>query len=120
MKIKITLIAMLLFAGVVSTRAQGFQKRSPEERTQMLVNRLSDSLKLSDAQKTDVSAAYLDYFKGQDKLRESLQPGQRPEQADMDKLSDIRDAKLKIILKEEQYARLKSMEAAMRNRQKRS
>ncbi len=119
MKIKITLLAMLMFTGVVSIQAQqqgGFQRRTAEERSNTLVDKLSDSLKLSAAQKTDVNTVYLDFYKGQDKLREGLQPGVRPEKADLDNLSEIRDAKLKIILKEEQFAKLKLMEAAMRNR----
>jgi hypothetical protein len=118
MKSKITLFVMLMFAGILSTQAQQGQgqRRTAEERTQMLVTRLTDSLKLSDAQKGDVNKVYLEYYQGQDKLREGLAPGARPERADMDKLSDTRDAKLKIILKEEQFTKLKEMEAAMRNR----
>ena len=119
MKSKITLFVMLMFAGILSTQAQqgqGGQRRTPEERTEMLVNRLTDSLKLSAAQKGDVNTVYLDFYKAQDKLREGLQPGQRPERADQDKLSEARDAKLKVILKEEQFTKLKEMEAAMRNR----
>lgn len=117
MKIKITLLAMLMFMGVLSTQAQGGgQRRTAEERTTMIVDRLSDSLSLSAAQKTDVNAAYLEFYKGQDKLREGLEPGTRPDRAEMDKLSEARDAKLKIILKEDQFTKLKTMEAAMRNR----
>jgi hypothetical protein len=118
MKSKITVFVMLMFAGILSTQAQGQggQRRTPEERTEMIVNRLTDSLKLSAAQKGDVNTVYLDFYKAQDKLREGLQPGQRPERADLDKLSEARDAKLKIILKEDQFTKLKEMEAAMRNR----
>src|SRR6478672_8037685 len=116
MKSKITLFVMLMFAGILSTQAQQGQRRTAEERTKMTVDRVSDSLGLSAAQKTDIEPVYLDYYKGQDKLREGLAPGTRPERADMDKLTDARDAKLKIILKEEQFTKLKAMEAAMRNR----
>lgn len=117
MKIKITLFAILMLAGVVSTQAQqGPQRRTPEERTKMVVDRLTDSLKISAAQAADINTVYLDYYKGQDKLREGLAPGTRPERADMDKLTELRDAKLKVILKEEQFTKLKEMEAAMRNR----
>ena len=117
MKIKITLFAILMLVGVVSTQAQqGNQRRTPEERTKMVVDRLTDSLKISAAQATDINTVYLDFYKAQDKLREGLAPGTRPERADMDKLTELRDAKLKVILKEEQFAKLKEMEAAMRNR----
>lgn len=116
MKIKISLFVMLMFAGILSTQAQQGQRRTPEERTKGVVDRLTDSLKLSAAQQTDVSAAYLEYYNAQDKLRAGLAPGTRPEKADMDKLTEARDAKLKIILKDDQFAKLKEMEAAMRNR----
>ena len=116
MKIKITLLAMLMFVGILNTNAQKGQPRTPEERTKMTVDRLTDSLKISTAQQTDVNAAYLEYYNAQDKLRAGLAPGTRPERADMDKLTEARDAKLKIILKEDQFAKLKVMEAAMRQR----
>lgn len=118
MKIKLTLLSILLFVGIATTYAQQGQRRTPEERTQMTVGRLSDSLSLSKAQQTDINTVYLDFYKAQDKLREGLEPGTRPAQADMDKLVGDRDAKLKIILKEDQFTRLKAMEAAMRNRQR--
>lgn len=116
MKIKITLLAMLMFVGILSTQAQQGQRRTPEERTKMVVDRLNDSLKITQVQQTDISPVYLDYYKAQDKLREGLAPGTRPERADMDKLTEERDAKLKIILTPEQFTKLKEMEAAMRQR----
>ena len=119
MKIKIALFVTLMFVGILSTQAQQQgQRRTPEERTKMTVERLTDSLKISAAQQTDVSAAYLEYYNAQDKLRAGLAPGTRPEKADMDKLTEARDAKLKIILTADQFAKLKEMEAAMRNRQR--
>jgi hypothetical protein len=117
MKIKITLLAMLMFVGILSTQAQQQgQRRTPEERTKMVVDRLTDSLKINAAQATDINPVYMDYYKAQDKLREGLPPGTRPERADMEKLAEARDAKLKIILQEAQYTKLKEMEAAMRQR----
>lgn len=116
MKSKITLFVMLMFAGILSTQAQPGQRRTAEERTKGTIDRVSDSLGLSAAQKTDIAPVYLDFYKAQDKLREGLAPGTRPEKADMDKLTEARDAKLKIILKAEQFAKLKELEAAMRNR----
>jgi hypothetical protein len=116
MKIKITLLAMLMFVGIVGTQAQQRQQRTPEERTKMDVDRLTDSLKISAAQQTDINPVYMDYYKALDKLREGLAPGTRPERADMDKLTDARDVKLKIILTAEQFNKLKEMEAARRQR----
>lgn len=116
MKIKITLLAMLMFVGILSTEAQQGQRRTPEERTKLSVGRLTDSLKITPVQATDISTVYMEYYKAQDKLRENLAPGARPERADIEKLTDTRDAKLKVILKEDQYTKLKEMEAAMRQR----
>lgn len=116
MKSKLTLFVILMFVGILSSQAQQGQRRTPEERTKMTVDRLVDSIKISTAQQTDVTAAYLEYYNAQDKLRAGLAPGTRPEKADMDKLTDARDSKLKIILKEDQYVKLKEMEAAMRLR----
>ena len=120
MKNKLKLLVVLLFAGIFTASAQGgggnFQRRTPEERATGTVTRLTDSLALSKAQQTDITAVYLDFYKAQDKLREGLQPGERPAQADMDKLIGDRDAKLKVILKEDQFTHLKAMEEAMRNR----
>jgi hypothetical protein len=119
MKSKITLFVMLMFIGILSTQAQqgGFQRRTPEERTKMQVDRMGDSLKISAAQQKDVSTVFMDYYKAHDKLREGLAPGTRPERADIEKTVADRDAKLKIILTEQQFTRFKDMEAAMmRNR----
>lgn len=113
---KITLLTIVTFMGILSSRAQQGQRRTPEERTKMVIERMTDSLKLTSAQQGDVNTVYLEYYTGQDKLREKLQPGERPEKADTDKLVDARDAKLKIILKEDQFSKLKEMEAAMRQR----
>lgn len=119
MKSKITLFVMLMFAGILSTQAQqgqGGQRRTAEERTKMSIDRLTDSLKLSAAQASELNPVYTDFYKAQDKLREGLAPGTRPDQAEMIKLLETRDAKLKVILKEEQFTKLKAMDAARGNR----
>ncbi|MBA3673936.1 MAG: hypothetical protein H0W75_03110 [Chitinophagaceae bacterium] len=117
MKNRIILLVILVFMGVISAQAQQQgQRRTAEERSKMIVDKLSDSLKLIPAQKTDIDLVYLEFYKAQDKLREGLAPGTRPEKADIEKIAEARDAKLKIILKEDQYTKLKAMEAAMRQR----
>ena len=72
MKSKLTLFFMLMFVGILSSQAQQGQRRTPEERTKMTVDRLVDSIKISTAQQTDVTAAYLEYYNAQDKLRAGL------------------------------------------------
>ena len=119
MKSKLILVVMLMFLGIFSSRAQGFQRRTVEERTKMAIDRLVDSVKISDVQQKDITAVFTDYYKAQDKIREGLAPGARPERADMEKIMLERDTKLKIILTEDQYNRFKEMESAMRNRSQR-
>ena len=120
MKNKFKLLFILMFAGILSASAQGGgQQRTPEERAKMQVDRMTDSLKLTTAQQGDVTNTLVDYYKAMTKLREGLAPGTRPEKADTDKITADRDAKLKVILKEEQFNHFKDMEAAMRQRQQR-
>ncbi len=117
MKSKFTLLVIMIFAGILSIQAQqGGQRRTVEERVKQSISRISDSLKLSNAQQADVDIVLTEYYKAQDKLREGLTPGTRPERSDIEKIGDIRDAKLKIILTEPQYNKYKEMEAAMRKR----
>ena len=116
MKNKITLFIVLMFAGLLSTQAQGFQKRTVEERVKQSLDRVSDSMQITAAQRTDMGTAFSEFYTSQDKLRDGLAPGTRPERADIEKLVTIRDAKLRIILTEPQYDKFKEMDAAMRKR----
>lgn len=116
MKSKITFIIMLMFTGILCTQAQQGTKRTVEERVKQSVDRISDSLQLTKAQLPDVDAAFTQFYMAQDQLREGLAPGTRPERVAVEKLLEIRDAKLKIILTEPQYTKFKAMDAAMRQR----
>ncbi len=116
MKNKIRVFVMLMFIGISGIKAQGFQKRTVEERVKQSVDRVNDSLQLTTAQLPDVNAAFAQFYMAQDQLREGFAPGTRPERAAVEKLIEIRDAKLKIILTEPQYTKFKAMDAAMRQR----
>lgn len=116
MKSKIILFITLMFVGILSLQAQPGQRRTVEERVKQATDRAKDSLKLSEAQLTDVSAALTQFYMASDKLREGLAPGQRPEKTAMDQLLEIRDGKLKLVLSEAQFTKYKEMDAAMRNR----
>ena len=115
---KFRLLFLFVFVAAFTTQAQqgGGQRRTPEERTKMVIERMADSLKISAVQQKDVNSVFMDYYKAQDKLREGLAPGTRPERADIEKTITDRDAKLKIILTEQQFTKYKEMEAAMRQR----
>ncbi len=116
MKIKLTFVMLFLFAGIVSIQAQqqGFQNRTVEERVKFTMARLSDSLQLSETAKGSVDSAFTDYYKAMDKLREGLAPGTRPAREDMQKIAADRDAKLKLVMTEEQFKKFKDNEEKMR------
>jgi len=124
MKIKIGLLAVALFAGVVMANAQGgggnFQRRTPEERTKRVVDTLNTVLKLESGVSTQVQTAFMDFYKEQDKLRESMMNGggQFNREA-FQKLSTDRDEKLKKILTADQFKKFKDeIEPAMMPRRR--
>lgn len=116
---QLKLLFLFVIIATFSTQAQpgGGQRRTPEERTKMVIERMADSLKISAVQQKDLSDIYMNFYKGQDQLRDALQPGERPKREDLERLSTDRDAKLKAVLTEEQFNKFKAMEAAMRQRQ---
>ena len=113
MKIKLGLLVMVMFAGIVTASAQGgggnFQRRTPEERTKRVVDTLTTVFKLDNTVSGQVQTAFMDYYKEQDKLRESIMNGgdRTTMQPAMQKLSEDRDAKLKKVLSEEQFKKFK-------------
>jgi hypothetical protein len=104
MKNRILLVLALLFAGHMTINAQGHQRRTVEERVQRTVEKLSPELSLKDDQKTKLSDAYTEFYKGMDKLREEARAGGgRPDREAFKKLADDRDARVKGFLSEDQY-----------------
>ncbi len=94
----------LLFAGHMTINAQGFQRRPVEERVKQTVEKLSPELSLKDDQKTKLSDAYTEFYKGMDKLREDARAGGgRPDRQAFKKLAEDRDTKVKGFLSEDQY-----------------
>jgi len=111
MKIKLGLLVMVMFAGVLTASAQGGggQRRTPEERTKRVVDTLTTVFKLDAAVSGQVQTTFMDYYKEQDKLRESMMNGgdRATIQPAMQKLSEDRDAKLKKVLSEAQFKQFK-------------
>lgn len=104
MKNRILLVLAFLFAGHMTINAQGFQRRTVEERVKMTLDKLSPELSLKDDQKTKLSDAYTEFYKGMDKLREDARAGGgRPDRDAFKKLGDDRDAKVKGFLSDDQY-----------------
>lgn len=122
MKRKITVLLVMLFALIINTQAQqgqGGARRSPEEMSKMMAQRLTDSLKLTADQQKAVESVFLTSRQAQDKLRAGLAPGTRPEKADMDKINNTRDEGLKKVLTPDQFKKYKDdMEANMARRQR--
>jgi hypothetical protein len=121
MKLKIGFLSMMMLAGVLMANAQGGQggmRRTPEERTKRVVDTLTTLFKLDQNQQTQSTAAFMDYNKAMDKLREGMQGGgARPDRAEIEKLTTERDEKLKKALGEDQFKKYKDeIEPAMRMR----
>lgn len=119
MKIKIGLLSMLMFAGVIMANAQGGggQRRTPEERTKRVVDTLTTVFKLDQAAQTQVQTVFLDYNKAADKLREGMQQGTPPDRSQYEKLMSERDEKLKKVLSADQFKKYKDeIEPSLRPR----
>jgi protein CpxP len=118
MNIKIGLLGMIMFASVIVANGQGgAQRRTPEERTKIMVDTIATVLKLDQTQQTSAQSAFMDYYKDSDKLREAMQAGTPPDRSQFEKLTTDRDEKLKKFLSVDQFKKFKDdIEPAMRNR----
>ena len=81
----------------------------------MVMDKVNSELQLTATQQPAAEATFTEYFKANAKLMEGLEPGTRPDRAEMMKLMDARDAKLKGIFTEEQFKKFKDeIEPSMR------
>lgn len=110
MKNTIVLFVLCLFAGVFTAQAQGggnFPRRTVEERVKTTMEKVTPALKLESNQVALTDSAFTGYYKGMDKLRESMQQGTRPDRAEFEKLTNERDEKLKKIFTADQFKKFK-------------
>jgi hypothetical protein len=75
MKKTIIGLAIVMLAGTAPSFAQGggnggFQMPTPEERVKRVHFKADSAFRLDEAKMKDMDAAYLDYYKAQDKVRE--------------------------------------------------
>jgi hypothetical protein len=75
MKKTIIALAVVMLAGTAPSFAQGggnggFQMPTPEERVKRVHFKADSAFKLDEAKMKEMDAAYLDYYKAQDKVRE--------------------------------------------------
>jgi protein CpxP len=115
------LLVNLLFV-TAAVRAQPPAPPNPEERLKHVSEKFEKELKLSVAQKEKLAAAYKEFFADIEKLRskegklkEPPPPPPPPVNREAaEKLSKVRDAKIKAILNVEQYQKYSSLERSMR------
>lgn len=114
MKKMIVAIAVIMLAGTASSFAQGggnFQIPSPEDRVKRAHAKADSAFKLDEAKSKEFDAAYLEYYKAQDKVREDLMAsnggnfqGMREQMQEKTKPhAEALDAKLKPILGDEKF-----------------
>ena len=112
MKKTIIAIAVVMFAGSVSSFAQGgFQMPGPEERVKRVHAKMDSAFKLDETKMKEVEGLFLEYYKTQDKVREDLMAsnggnfqGMREQvQEKMKPHQEALDAKLKPILGDDNF-----------------
>ncbi len=116
MKKTIIALAVVMFAGIVPSFAQGggnggFQMPTPEERVKRVHFKMDSAFKLDQAKMQQTDALYLDYYKAQDKVREQVMAnggGDRDAmraaiQESMKPLTEALDAKVKLILGDDKF-----------------
>ena len=91
---------------------------NPEERLKHVSEKISKEITLTAAQKAKVETAYKEFFAEMEKLRDKKEPPPPPpppvKKEDADRLSKVRDAKIKAALSEAQYKKYTEIEQSLR------
>ena len=123
MKTKITSMILFLVFGAIAANAQGgYQRRTVEERVQIIQQKLDSAFKLDKAKLAQADSAFANFYRGTDKIRDEMMSGggQPDFQAMREKaqpLIDERDKKLQGILTADQFKTWKEqIEPSMRPR----
>ena len=109
MKTKITLmISSFILLAVVANAQGGFQRRTVEERVQIVQQKFDSAFKLDKPKLADVDSVFANYYRAQDKLREEMmssggQPDFQAMREKMQPLMDERDKKLQAIITADQF-----------------
>jgi hypothetical protein len=123
MKTKITVMisSFILFTVVVNAQG-GFQRRTVEERVQIVQQKFDSAFKLDKPKLDDVDSVFANYYRAQDKLREEMmsgggQPDFQAMREKMQPLMDERDKKLQAMITADQYKTWKeAIEPSLRPR----
>jgi len=108
MKKQILFLLAVVLAGFTTVNAQGFQRRTVEERVQTIHQKLDSAFKLDKTKAADADSAFATYYRATDKLREEMmsgggQPDFQAMREKMTPLTEERDKKLQAILTADQY-----------------
>jgi len=123
MKFRFLLIVSFILLATIAVNAQGgFQRRTVEERVQMVQQKLDSAFKLDKTKLADADSAFADYYRSVDKLRQDMmsgggQPDFQAFREKMQPLMEDRDKKLQTILTADQFKTWKDeIEPSMRPR----
>jgi hypothetical protein len=109
MKTKITLmISSFILLAVVANAQGGYQRRTVEERVQIVQQKFDSAFKLDKPKLADVDSVFANYYRAQDKLRDEMmssggQPDFQAMREKMQPLMDERDKKLQAIITADQF-----------------
>ena len=116
---KLFLTSLFVVGIVAISQAQGFQRRSVEERTKRVVDTLVSVFKLEKPAQEQAGVVFSDYYKAVDKTLEALPQGERPDRSAFEKLTADRDEKLQKVLTQDQFKKYKEeIEPALRPRRR--
>lgn len=106
MKKQIVVIAVALFALMGTVNAQGFQRRTVEERVAAVHGKLDSAFKPEATKMAAIDSVFKNYYIAQDKYRDDMMASGNADReamrAEMTKMAGERDDKLKKILTEDQ------------------
>ena len=109
MKTKITSMILFLVFGAIAANAQGgYQRRTVEERVQIIQQKLDSAFKLDKAKLAEADSVFANFFRSTDKMRDEMmssggQPDFQAMREKMQPLMDERDKKLQGILTPDQF-----------------
>jgi hypothetical protein len=109
MKTKVVLaIPFFLFVAIGVNAQGGFQRRTVEERVQIIQQKLDSAFKLDKTKLSDADSAFANYYRATDKMRDDMmsgggQPDFQAMREKMQPLMEERDKKLQGILTADQY-----------------
>lgn len=108
MKTPIFIIMLVLFATGTSVMAQGFQRRTVEERVKAVHEKIDSAFKPDAAKLTQADSVFANYYRSADKVREELTSGGgRPDmqvmREKMQPFMEARDKELRTILGDDNF-----------------